>query len=202
MLQITYTEINDPIEIATTLNTTGHSTGHVYLIYKNKDESYNIILGHNEKYDNLASFGGFSEEGETLLQTICREFDEEALGCIFSEETLISLLQNHSVMITRKSVKGQHYTVFCNATGLEFDESKINGDFLIRRQNPELTVCQKENDYIVVVSLAEIEQNLMIDNKDVVMDSNGKVQRIRDINIPAYKWFFDYLKRDPQNILK
>lgn len=205
MSEITYTEINDPTEIAKILNSTGHCTGHVYLIFKDEnkhDSTHNIILGHNEKHDNLASFGGFSEEGETLLQTICREFAEEALGCIFTEETLIDLVHNYSVMITRKSVKGQHYTVFCNVSGLEFNESVINDHFLLERQNPYLTECQKENDYLVVVPLVEIEQKLMIDNSNLVTDSNGKLQKIRDINVPAYKWFFDYIKRDPQNILQ
>ena len=98
-------------------------------------------------------------------------------------------------MITRKSVKGQHYTVFCNATGMEFDKLKTQAKFIVQRQQPNLTTCQKENDHIVVISLQNIKQAI-ITNTNSVMDLDRQIQRVRDVNIPAYRWLFDYLKRD------
>jgi hypothetical protein len=74
---------------------------HIFL--GNEDEKRNdaglVILGHNEKYDNVCSFVG-SNAGETLISTIMRKFSEESLDTIMPIEHLEHLLLHKSVIIT------------------------------------------------------------------------------------------------------
>lgn len=191
MTEISYTQLTCNYELLTT--TRNHITGHVYLIFRDDQGNYQVILGHNEKHDNVASFGGFSEEGENLLQTICREYSEETLDCILSLDDLISALATKSVVITRKSPKGHHFTVFCNVTGLSFNLKTIQSNFKEKLNQPDIKSCQQENDNIVVVNLKDIE-NAIRENNYVVKDFDFHNQKIRDINVPAYKWFVNALK--------
>jgi hypothetical protein len=197
MNNISYTTIETEHIPAILINTYDHCTGHVYLIFKNDQNKYEIILGHNEIHDNLASFGGFKNSGESLLQTICREYAEESLECIFPEDDLVNHLMHNSVMITRKSDKGQHYTIFCNVTGLKLDRKSIQVQFKNKRTNPDLTKDQKENDNIVFVSLDNIQQS--VDGS--VIDCDGNIQKIRNINMPAYNWFLIALKNGSINTI-
>lgn len=218
MIDIKYTTIKDPEDIETALMTIDkHFTGHVYMLQKrciqeNEDDDeeeenkWEVILGHNANHDNIASFGGFSNPGESLFNTINREFEEETLGVICDSNQLLTLLRQHSVMITRTSRKGQHYTLFCDATSLSIDNKKIESDFEeTRRTNKDtLTKDQLENDKICIVSLGDIKYTIMsslANEKDaIVIDQNKKPQLIRDINLAAYKWLFDdYLTTQKEN---
>ena len=55
------------------LDTKGHRTGHVHLYLMKNGRRY-AILGHNKEHDNIASLGGFSNDGETLSETILRVY--------------------------------------------------------------------------------------------------------------------------------
>ena len=175
------------------LKTRDHCTGHVYLLNINR----NLILGHNEKHDNVCSFGGFRNSGETLMETITREFREETLDCVLPYDVLEKMLLEKSVIITRTSIKGQHYTVFCNADDHDFDLEKINHKFKNALTDPDLTPDQMENDQIVMVNLDvvadAIRQNESSTKIIVVPDITNSDCKIRDINVPAYKWFIESL---------
>lgn len=193
ILKIAYTKI-DKCNIADVLlNTHDHCTGHVYLI----DSSKNILLGHNEKHDNVCSFGGFSNPGETLMETIIREFSEETLDCVLTSDSLKSYILSSSVVITRRSIKGQHYTVFCEVENRNFDLLKINNELKKARTNPSLTPDQLENDRIVMVNLSTIANAINFEDNKLknitIFDSTNEKVNIRDINIPAYKWFIQSL---------
>jgi hypothetical protein len=171
----------------TLLNTYDHFTGHVYLLYKTYVDM--VVLGHNKKHDNVASFGGFAEVKENLLETIRREFREESRGTVLTEEKLIEILQNKSVMITRTLKGKQYYTLFCMADQLLDDMKTIQKNFQEKQKEPGLTDGEKENDNIVFIPIENIKQN--IDKIELITDIDGKPQKIREINIPAYKCFFD-----------
>ena len=171
-------------------STRNHCTGHVYLLDIN---SY-MILGHNLNHDNVCSFGGFSNPEETLMETIIREFREETLDCVLPHNVLEKLLLEKSVIITRRSVKGQHYTVFCNAKDHYFDPEKINREFKNALTDAFLTIDQKENDRIVMVKLDVIADVIQTNENTstkiiVVPDITNSDCNIRDINVPAYQWF-------------
>jgi inhibitor of KinA sporulation pathway (predicted exonuclease) len=193
---ITYTEITGADISETLLNTTTHCTGHVYQIFKVQDKPF-VLLGHNEKHNNIASFGGFKEKDvpETLLGTIIREHREETLGCVLSDEELSKLLLTESKLITRSSVKGQHYTTFIEVSSdINLDEA--NRKFKERLNNPELTEDERENDYLVLVSLDTIRDAVVTNPVTgpivLVKDINGVQNEIRDINVPAYKWLLSH----------
>ena len=169
------------------LNTKSHITGHVYLITNDC-----VILGHNEKHNNVASFGGFNEEGETLLETLQREFQEESLYCLFDNNTLEKYLRNAKV-ITRLSPKGRHYTFFAWINDITFDIKEININFKKALANPNLTDSQKENNYLVMVKLTDIQKVITNGSTDDIIVKNhfgDDELRIRNINIPAYNFFF------------
>jgi ADP-ribose pyrophosphatase YjhB (NUDIX family) len=197
--QITYTEI-DKIKILDTLSGTEHCTGHVYLILKHCGEPH-VLLGHNAEHNNICSFGGFSDNGESLLNTILREHQEETLGCACSQEKLAVLLSYKSRMITRKSPKGQHYTAFTEVpedfSDIDIDDSNMK--LTEKLKNPDLTECEKENDYLVLVPLNTIRaalENHKPGQKLLVKDTKGVENEIRDINIPAYRWYFSQLDKE------
>jgi hypothetical protein len=194
-MDISYTVADDSV-----LDGTDHCTGHVYLftIY---NEMIHVILGHNKKHNNCASFGGFANPNETLRETICREFSEETLDCVMSTSDLITCLSN-CMIITRTSSKGKHFTIFCNS-GKIFDFSKISSDFVNALQNPNLTQDQQENDYLTMVPLVNIINAFNLNDVSVisggfqtatdfsnfiVKDYKNNDVKIRDINVPAYKW--------------
>jgi len=166
------------------LDLTTHSTGHVYIITKNR----NVILGHDKKYDHIGSFGGFGDPDETLLQTILREWDEESHGSIMDKETLVKYLKTGKI-IMHSSPKGQHYTFFCKIDDLEFDIKDINTKFADSISKPDLKEDQLEHDYIVMVSLDDIKEALA-KGDDKIKNSFGKVEKIRNINISCYNFFF------------
>lgn len=168
------------------LNTTSHITGHVYLI----TNGY-VILGHNRHHNHIDSFGGYSEEGETLLETVKREFQEESLECIFNNETLEKYLWK-SQIIMRKSDKGEHYSIFAKIDDISFDINSINISFKQAFTNPNLTEFQKEHDYIVMVLLSDIHSGIIDNHTDVfVKDPFGdEYFKIRPINIVSYIFLF------------
>lgn len=189
--QMQYTRINTK-DIPDVLNKKDqHCTGHVYLM----NSDYDILLGHNKKYKNVCSFGGFASPGESLADTVLREFQEETLGTVMNSEALSELILTKSIMITRTSPKGRHYTLFCNSNAFDFDLDLINATFALKLTDPNLTADQLENDYVTIVNLksvsAVIEQN-KLDTTDI----NGFVVHLREINIPAYKWLISALAND------
>lgn len=189
---MSYTKI-DKSEISNVLTKTNdHHTGHVYLL----DSNRNLILGHNKKYDNVCSFGGFSEVGETLLDTIIREFKEESLECVFPAGDLKKLLLEDSIIITRNRDGKQFYTAFCNVKNYKFNLEEINKNFTQALTNPDLKAGQKENDRIVIVNLDTIANAIKLNpgaKQIVVPDITNNNCNIRDINIPAYQWFIQSL---------
>lgn len=183
--------------------TVDHCSGHVYPLITMEGQLC-VILGHNAKYGNVASFGGFSEQHEnksankeSLLETILREYAEESLGCITTKDEMREKLFNSCALITRRSPKGQHYTAFCNVDDLGFDYQKANDKFKQIRSDPNsnLTEGEKENDYIVCVPLDGIKKNdIKCDEAPhenvVTKDYTGQEVTIRGINMPAYRWLF------------
>ena len=184
-------------QIRKTLETTfDHCSGHVYPLLK-LDDQLCVLVGHNAKYGNVASFGGFSEqyEGsqdkESLLETILREYEEESLECVTDRETLKNKIFEKSALITRKSPKGCHYTIFCFFDNLNIDPSIINQKFKEKRNDPNLTLTkgQLENDYVVCIPLNNIkEQDKGLMNDLTTSDFNDNEITIRSINMPAYRW--------------
>ena len=177
-------------------NTFNHCSGHVYPLIT-VDKHVCVLLGHNAKYNNVASFGGFSEqyEGsetkESLLDTILREYTEESLGCITDEETMKQKLFESSALITRESPKGHHYTAFSFIDGLNVDFVKANENFKHIRENSinDLTKGQLENDQLVCVPLENIKKSDTGEMANLtVNDIFGKDVSIRGINLPAYRW--------------
>lgn len=183
------------------LNTTEHCTGHIYLYTKYNGINH-FIIGHNKEHNNGASLGGFKKLfnhlkiQETLLETICREFSEETLDCLFSKDKTNDLINylTKGIFTTRKSEKGQHYVVFCDATNMVFDMEKINIEFKQKLNDPNLTPDQQENDYLTMVSFDNIktalhnnESNKSSDNIIVKDHANVDI-KIRNVCIPAFKW--------------
>ena len=96
------------------LKRTDGATVHVYLFCESTGIQY-VFAGHNKKHNNIASFGGFIEKGETVENALIREFREESHECIISVNELNQYLSQDSVIvINRKSVKGEHFTFFIN----------------------------------------------------------------------------------------
>lgn len=187
-MDIQYTVVDNAV-----LDTTDHHTGHAYLFTAYNGTAH-VILGHNKKHNNCASFGGFANPNETLQETICREFSEETLDCVMPISDLINCLSN-GIIITRTSSRGKHFTIFCNPEKT-FDFSKINNDFQDASQNPNLTPDQKENDYLTMVPVTAIATMLsqyeVLGSTDfsnfIVKDHMNTDVKIRDINVSAYKW--------------
>jgi len=181
-----------PIDV---LSTTNHRTGHVHLYITREGRRY-AILGHNREHDNLAVLGGFSNAGETLLETIQREFMEESLGCIFDTGTIKGYLESGTVY-TRTSSMGQHYTVVCDIGECLIDIDEVNAKFRHALKDPNLTADQRENDFLVMVPLDEIGSAIEGNDSDVLVQVNldGKDMnlRIRNINIPGYKFVLSNL---------
>jgi len=175
-----------------------HCSIHVRLFWIDKDGKLVTALGHNEKYDNGTSFGGFGESGETLLETLLREYMEESLGSLTTDQKLKEYLLDDCTIVRRTSIKGDHYTVFCTIKDTMFDIDVTRSIFKQERAKPDLNEGQKENDDIVFVSLDEISnafgENLSADVN--VKTTEGQTIKIRGINMPAYKWFVDTLKKE------
>ena len=197
MSKITYTKIFKELVQQTLENICNHCSGHIRLFFL-MDGEYYTILGHNEKYDNVTSFGGFSDPSETLIQTLIREYMEESLGSVTTAEEMEQLLLQKCVVIHRESAKGHHYTIFCNFADRKFDIGTIRKNFKQKRNQPDLSPGQKENDDIVIVSLKAIKNAISTDETaDVyVNDTDCRTVKIRGINLPAYKWFIDTLKNN------
>jgi len=167
-------------------NTFDHCTGHVYLLFKKNGEYY-VIVGHNKDHDNIASFGGFVAPGESLKTTILREYEEETLNCLFPTKQIERMLLDCNMIITRKSAKGQHYTAFCDIGSTNVDIEEIEQKFAVALTDPNLTADQKENDKLVVIALRDIMEKID-EVSPIVKDSNGIDRKIRDINMPAYRY--------------
>lgn len=195
MSNIHYTQIAESNTNNILCSAKNHCSGHIRLFFEQNGLFY-TILGHNEKYDNVTSFGGFADPGETLLDTLLREYMEESLGSITTETTMRNLLLDKCTLIHRRSVKGDHYTVFCMLNYVP-DIKTIRENFKTARSGPNLNSGQKENDDIVFVSLDVIvsafSENIEIDV--CVKNSENNLVKIRGINMPAYKWFVDHLKQ-------
>lgn len=187
---IQYTKVNSSI-----LNTKEQCTGHVYLFTK-YNSTICVIVGHHAIHNNAASLGGFKKDDETLLENICREFSEETLDCLMNKDELVHRLYN-SPFITRKSVKGQHYTAFTDVRDIVFDMNRINSELTEKLKNPDLAPDQREHDYLTLIPLDNIKKALTSNNTNdniIVKDYMGLDIKIRDINVPAYRWaLFDGL---------
>jgi hypothetical protein len=92
------------------------------------------------------------------------------------------------MLITRKSIKGHHFTAFCKAGSIDIKE--IEQKFALALTNPNLTPDQKENDTIVIIALDEIIEK-QAEAAPIVKDSNGIDRKIRDINMPAYRYLIE-----------
>lgn len=197
MSNIVYTKIATEATKDILCLTQNHCSGHIRLFFKQDDKHLITILGHNEKYDNVTSFGGFADPNETLLDTLLREYMEESLGAVTTEQMMKDLLLKECTIIHRKSNKGDHYTVFCIIDNISFDIKTIRTKFKHERSKPNLNSGQKENDDIVFVGLDTITnafgENL---SADVIVENTERNKvTIRGINMPAYKWFADALEK-------
>ena len=196
MAQINYTRITYQ-NIKNVLRTTfDHCSGHVYPLVK-RDTKFFVVLGHNSKFKNVASFGGFSEqyEGsdtkESLLETITREYKEESLGCITDKKTMKQKLLETNALVTRQSQKGHHYTAFCFLENFDFNDACSKFNQIRKDPNSNLMIGQLENDYLVLVPLENIKKDV-VDNPPNLTTSDhlGNQVTVRDINVPVYKWLF------------
>lgn len=163
------------------IDTTTHITGHVFIITKHNE----VILGHNKYFDYIASFGGYKDHNETLLDTILREWNEETHECIINSEQLVKYI-NKSKIIMNHTEKGDHYTCFCKIDDMEFDINIINKYFTQAISQPILKEDQLENDYMVMISLDDIMMSLS-KGDDKVKNHFGKYEKIRKTNISYYK---------------
>lgn len=166
-------------------NVRDHCSGHV-IVLMSIDDKLHIVLGHHSFYDALATFGGFSQEGETLMETILRRSSEESLDSIVDKSTMEDLLMNSIAMITRKSAKGRHYSVFVKVSG---DFSEMKEQFTQASSKPDLTEGQKENDYLALVPLANITSD------DQTKDFEGNPVNIRDVTLDGYKWLHNAIRQ-------
>jgi len=177
-------------------NTKKHCSGHVFLCFTINDIKY-VVLGHNDKNNYVASFGGFSDPGETLFETILREFAEESLECIFDKDTLKKYLKK-GIIIVHESPRGYHYSVFCDIHDIVPNIETINIAFRKKLKNPNLLKCQKENNFIVMLSLAEIKKCIddSDDDNNVIIKTNlfetDIYLKIRSINVPSFKFMFSH----------
>jgi len=190
-MSISYTKIPEEFVKETLLNTYDHHTGHIRLFFTKNDKLI-TISGQNAKYKNIAAFGGFSEPGENLMQTLIREYMEESLGAVTSAEVMEQKLLEHCIIIKRITDNKTYYTVFCNFENSNFDLEIIRQKFKEERNKDNLTPGQLENDDIVFVDFDEIEKGFNPDNEvaDVfVKNSLGETGKIRGITMPAYVWF-------------
>ncbi|QKF93481.1 NUDIX domain-containing protein [Fadolivirus algeromassiliense] len=169
------------------LDITTHITGHVFIITKNK----NIILGHNKIFDYIASFGGYKDDNETLLETILREWTEETHESIMDKKTLFTYLKN-AKCIMNQTEKGVHYTFFCEIDDIEFDMDMINNKLNKALCIPNLKEDQLENDYITLVSLDDIKFALLKGDYKI-KNHLGKYETIRNSNILYYKIYLSLI---------
>lgn len=110
-----------------TPTTTDFHSSSVYLITKPKEDcEFHLLMGYNKEYDNVCSFGGGAEPGETPLDTAIRETEEETNGKICSDATLKEALQHPSTRILVKNPPGGK-TIYIYV--VELEPSQINPFF-------------------------------------------------------------------------
>ena len=177
-------------------NTFDHYSGHVIICCEYQEELH-IILGHNKEYNNVATFGGLSDNNENLLSTIIREYSEESLDCVLSKDEIINkLLLTPIALIKRTSSKGTHYHIFITVCG---NFNKMREQFKQKLINENLTKDQLENDNLVLVPFANI---VKINNDTNIKDFENNNVILRLVILDAFIWFENYLNNFSDNFLE
>lgn len=181
------------IQNAQTKLITTHASAHIVII-NNDDNNIekNIIFGQNKKYKNLAHFGGLPNPSETVIETAVREFQEESLNSIMDSETLRSKLENpiaskiSFAQSVRRDLYVDHYCFFLET---KFDFDGAADQFIVNRQNLELTIDQQENEKLISVPLSNLKQSinhlLIADPDQITFDSVQNIY-VNDVKNNSY----------------
>ncbi|CAH6419634.1 Hypothetical protein HVR_LOCUS706 [uncultured virus] len=189
---------------------TYHNTAHV-IVLADVFEQRCIIYGHNVNHNNLATFGGFADAGETLEQTLCREFHEETLDAICNGVTLKAMLKDpNCTTIVYRQVPGRggvisyrfsfyvdlsSYRNFHGETPLNFEDCEHSFLGTLNQKGEFLKEEEKENDHLVAVPLSEIRNKIYSLPEDAVrvVDIKRKEYLLRGVTIPTLKFYLESL---------
>lgn len=165
------------------------STG-VY-VFSKIDGKLCIIFGKNAKYNNITGYGGYCNDGETVLDTAIREFMEESLEQLCDAETARNMFLQ-SAFILKKEVpkKGTSYNFLINLE-VDFRKCKQSFEERLEREGDELPKDWKENATLVAVTLDELFEkvpNAENIKEMYVEDIDGDTQHLRFICHGTLKW--------------
>ena len=165
----------------------------VYVFSRTKGYN-NIIFGKNAKYGNITSFGGYREEGETLLETTVREFMEETLGVLCSEDKIREHLLNYSYVLKKITPKGICYNSFV-FIDVNFRECVEKFETKLKEEWDTLPKEMKENSTLVAVDIglplhkARAATDI---NNIIIPDINGREHKLRSICQDTLGYVFVY----------
>lgn len=145
----------------------GHLFAAVYVSFEYEGQLH-FLLGRSAHSGQLSSFGGYSEVGETVIQTAVREFDEETLGTVIPDlDQLTQLIKSPDTLIFREQKGARRGYIFViGVTQLPFKTivtnfRKIRYPNGRRSKTPSLLpACRRENSELVGVSVVTLLEAL------------------------------------------
>jgi hypothetical protein len=139
-------------------------------IFTHINDQLVIIMGHNEKFNNVSSFGGRRDENETVIDTLIRETYEESCRSIQLDRKQI---EEKMVITLNRNNEGYIIILYWK----DFDFKKIREE-MIKQLTEHLNDDEesfKENCNIVAIPFLSIDQNQLDTVKDI--ENNSFVMR-------------------------
>lgn len=160
------------------LQRTDHYSAHVALW--TYDNVLRLIVGITRSSNQLTTFGGKADVGETVCETAIREFQEETLGSIYTEGELRSILTSSPDVISfcRISGVGKHYNFYVFVDALPTNFAACEAEYAKRINDPVYTPSE---DYMEIARLTELPFNNIMTELEagIITDVYGNRYEIR-----------------------
>lgn len=163
------------------MNKSDHYSAHVALW----NSDMGLICGITSDTHEISTFGGLAENNETVLQTIVREFQEETLGILFTNEQLISILHD-SQHFVRKSDLGNHYNFYV-VLDTSPDIDHIRREFVKKLEKYDLPEY-REHEGLTMIPQKSIQTGLSI-SPPIFEDIYGQIYPMREPVLAALRYF-------------